>query len=162
MKKFNPEKTLGDVTKTITKRKDGSIRVQLKINGPSRTVQSAAPESDINNIMRKYQKTGLLPQIQNGMKFGDFTSVNDFHSAQQRIAFAQETFDALPAYLRKRFNNSPQDFVGFVTNPKNQKELVDLGLATATPTKAPGASSDRLPKGSSKEPPNEKPPAKPE
>jgi len=61
----------------------------------------------------------------------DLTTLpSDFVEAQNQINFAQQQFEALPAKVRKNFNNNSREFLSFVQNPENIDELVRLGLAT--------------------------------
>lgn len=99
--------------------------------GESRTKQGFKRECDVNILMAKYQKTGVLPQIKPGQPvYGDFTQVSDYQSAQNMLISAREQFDAMPLNVRKKFNYDPGRFLEFVENPENQQEMIDLGLAT--------------------------------
>lgn len=98
---------------------------------PSMTKQSFREECDINNILKRYQKTGVIEHVKhyNG-QYGDFTGINDYHSACNRVLAAEEAFSTLPSSLRSRFRNDPGEFLSFVNDPKNLDEMVSLGLAT--------------------------------
>lgn len=48
--------------------------------------------------------------------------------AQHILIDAQEKFDALPASIRKRFDNNPLNMVEFCKDPENHEEGVKLGL----------------------------------
>jgi phage internal scaffolding protein len=64
----------------------------------------------------------------------DLTSLpSDFVQAQNQINYAQQQFEALPAKVRKNFNNNSREFLSFVQNPENIDELIRLGLATQRP-----------------------------
>nr|WAE43324.1 MAG: internal scaffolding protein [Microviridae sp.] len=97
----------------------------------SRTQQQFKDECDINTIIDRYEKTGFLVDptvpITRMPKYGDFTGI-DFHAAQNVIASAQQTFDALPATLRYRFNNDPAEYIQFCSDEKNRAEAEELGL----------------------------------
>lgn len=112
-------------------------RTQKVFTKPSRTVQSEAEACNINNIMRKYEKTGIVTHVRktNGF-YGDVSEVQDYHSAANFIAVAQESFMSLPASVRERFDNDPGKFIAFVDDPKNAEELVTMGLREA-PKPAP-------------------------
>lgn len=96
----------------------------------SRTKQAHKNECDINNIMAKYLKTGILEHAENYSGQYGFATQTDFKESLQLIAEAQNMFDALPAKARKKFNNDPGEFLEFVQNPANESELYDLGLST--------------------------------
>lgn len=86
-------------------------------------------ECDVNNILRKYETTGLVTHVANGTPFyGDFSSVFEYYDAQNILIEAQERFDALPASLRKRFDNNPALMLSFIENPDNREEAEKLGL----------------------------------
>jgi len=117
-----------------------------------RTQQGFKEECDINSIVERYTKTGLWG---NSMKaptempiFGDFTSVPDFVESHRIIAEANELFDALPAAIRKKFNNDPAALLAFVSDEGNRAEAEKLGIVRM-PETAPVAES--LPKETPKE-----------
>lgn len=99
-------------------------------DAPSRTVQSAKDDADINVIVKRFGLTGAMPQNLRLPQYGDYTGINDFHSAMNVVRQAQETFMELPADVRARFGNDPQAFLEFASDPENFKELVKMGLAT--------------------------------
>lgn len=103
----------------------------VKTIGESMTKQSEKDSADINNIMARYQKTGILPDlIKKEPRYGDFSEVTSYMDAIQIVQLAEEQFSALDAHIRKRFDNDPSKFLDFVHDPKNQDELVKMGLAT--------------------------------
>lgn len=101
---------------------------------PSLTQQSDAAETDINIIVERFTRTGMLPNITAQALSGDFTEVGDYTTAQERILAANEAFSQIPAKLRERFDNDPAKFIAFASNPDNIDEMVELGLANAPPT----------------------------
>lgn len=104
-------------------------RVRVSPVGKSRTKQSFREESEINNIMARYTKTGIIDHFsKHGEEYG-FASSVVFHEAMNVVTKADQMFDALPAAIRRRFNGDPGDFLEFVQNPENREELVELGLA---------------------------------
>ncbi|AXL15247.1 internal scaffolding protein [Microviridae sp.] len=111
---------------------DKSKRYTFETNGKSRTHQSMSPECDINTIMKKYERTGVL-EHRNTFEgqYGDFTNApEDYHASMNAVIEANEMFDTLPAKVRRRFHNDPGAFIDFVGNPDNKDELIKLGLAT--------------------------------
>lgn len=98
---------------------------------PSLTKQTFMEECDINNIMKRFENTGILPDlIKENPQYGDFSDPMDYQSALNTVLLAQEQFDALSSIVRERFNNDPQTFLEFTSNPDNSEELVKMGLAT--------------------------------
>lgn len=96
---------------------------------PTRTQQSQAKEADINTIVKRFAVTGMLPQRSDTPLDIDFDDVFDFQSAQNAVRRAQEMFQALPAEVRKRFNDNPGEFLDFAEDEGNHAELVKMGLA---------------------------------
>lgn len=93
-------------------------------------MQSAQAECDINNIMKKYEKTGLLNHVNTYQgNYGDFTDVTDYHSGSLAILAAEEAFESLPAAIRRRFRNDPGEFLDFVGDEENLEEMYEMGLA---------------------------------
>lgn len=98
--------------------------------GPhSRTKQSFKDESDINNIMKKYVKTGVLDHVKdNPGQFMDLPEMVDYQEALNIVIKAGEAFDDLPGTIRRRFDNNAVEFLDFMNDPENIDESVELGL----------------------------------
>ncbi|QXP08352.1 MAG: internal scaffolding protein [Arizlama microvirus] len=124
-----PTKTKNPL-QTITKRSNPKyLRVQFHTGSESLVQQSAKDECDVNRIMEKFNKTGLLPQIiKEKPQYGDYSGVADYQTAQNTVIKAQEQFLALPAKVRDRFDNDPAEFLAFATDASNKKEMGSLGL----------------------------------
>lgn len=116
----------------ITDRKDGSRRVQTRTIGKTRVKKSFQAESDINNIVKKYNPKLLLEQMVDPNFYGDFTKVTDLHSAHNQILEMQRKFLSLPSKVRKAFNNDPQQLVDTFNDPDGRSKLEDLGLLPKT------------------------------
>lgn len=113
----------------------------LSCNDPSLTQQHFAEECDINTIVDRFMKTGVMPEGIVQPQYGDYSEVMDFQSAQNAIRSASENFFAMPAAIRARFQNSPQVFLEFFGDPANQDEAIKLGLATRRPGVDPSGSA---------------------
>ena len=85
-------------------------------------------ECDINTILQKFNITGLLPEQTISPRYGDFTGIGDYHTAMNRVIAVQEEFEALPAQIRARFENDPQQLIEFLDNSENRPEAEKLGL----------------------------------
>ncbi|AKI26884.1 internal scaffolding protein VP3 [Gokushovirinae Bog5712_52] len=105
----------------------------LRCEDVSLAVQDARDECDINTIVKNFGLTGSLPDVVVPPSYGDYTGVSDFQSAMNAVRQAAEDFMALPAQVRSRFENDPQRYLEFFTDPKNQDEAIRLGLATRSP-----------------------------
>lgn len=98
------------------------------------TKASEAEACDINNIMKRYEATGYLPQ-EDGRQpiYGDFSTMETYHEAMGIVANANQLFYALPAEIRARFQNDPAKLLDFVerrdSDPDVARELIKMGLA---------------------------------
>lgn len=98
-------------------------------NSPSLTKQSMKAECDINNIMKKYVKTGTVSHVN---KYGgEYASIKpyDLQEAMNTVIKAEAMFAELPAKVRNEFKNQPSLFLEFVQNPKNEDKIREMGLA---------------------------------
>lgn len=114
----------------VYRRKNGSLAVQVINDEPSLTQQHHRDLCDVNNILKKFMKTGIdvfANRVNSGF-YGDFTNVGDYQDCLMKVMHAQEAFDSLPAEIRKEFQNDPGQFVDFVGNPDNKDRLVEMGL----------------------------------
>lgn len=112
-------------------------RVTVTFKKPSRTQQSFKDECDINNIMARYERTGIVDHLAKYEgQYGDFIGYPDYHVAMNRVAAADAMFMTLPASLRERFGNSAEAFLQFAQDPANELELIDMGLMPRRPVEA--------------------------
>lgn len=118
-------------------------RVQLTTPAEEgRTKPEFKDDCNINKIMARYRKTGLLPESAraSAARYGDFSSVPDFLEMQNRIIAAEHLFESLPAVVRKQFNNSPHEFISAAQTPEGRELMVKLGLGKDnSPTASPEA-----------------------
>lgn len=118
----------------------------LTCHDESLAQQHFEAECNINNIIARYESTGVLgdpfnPGTAQPM-YGDFSSVEDFHTAQTIIAHSMEAFNALPAHVRIRFNNDPALMLSFLEEEENRDEAIKLGLVAKPVISDPDPKSD--------------------
>jgi len=106
-----------------------SDQTGLKCLDPSLTQQQFKEDSDINTIVDRFMKSGVLPTPANMPQFVDFEGIFDFQTAMNAVRSADENFMRMDAKVRARFNNSPQEFLEFFANADNVEEAIRLGLA---------------------------------
>lgn len=98
--------------------------------GPSMTKKSQQKECDINNIIKKFDRTGVLAHMApHEPTYMDVDPIT-YQDALQIVIDAQAAFNDLPSKVRSKFNNDPQKFLEFTKTAKKD-ELVELGLADA-------------------------------
>lgn len=104
--------------------------VKQHVGEETRTQQNMASETDVNAIMRKYEKTGILSHVARyAGQYGDFSAVPDYKTGLEMIMAADEMFASLPARIRDRFGNDPAQFIAFAQDPENLDEMRKMGLA---------------------------------
>jgi phage internal scaffolding protein len=96
------------------------------------TQQHFKDECDINNILRQFNITGLLPEQAISPRYGDFTGISDYHTALNQVIAAEDEFMSLPAHIRARFENDPAQLIEFLNNSENKDEAIKLGLVDKT------------------------------
>lgn len=105
------------------------------VKEPSMTKQSFKEECDINNIVRRFEATGVIDHLNMRAREGVYTDLPDpidFQGALNVVLAAETAFGSLPADLRARFGNDAEQFLAFTADPANQEEMIKLGLAVDT------------------------------
>lgn len=107
--------------------------VVTKIQGPSLTEQHHKRETEINGVVSRFMRTGILgdPNSYRDMKFGDFSQIGSYQDAQNAIVDAKERFLALPAKVRAEFDNDPGKLLAALSDGSQLEKLVKLGLVSA-------------------------------
>lgn len=109
---------------------------------PSMTKQSFKDECDVNNIMARFERTGVLDFVnEHEARYGDATAL-DYQVAMQTVALANSMFEDMPAKLRAEFRNDPAEFLAFIENPANLEKSYEMGLRKRK--EAPVAASPAL------------------
>lgn len=104
-------------------------RVKTKPVGNSRTKQSFKDDSNINNIMARYEKTEVIDHLQEKPgRFLDLPSGLDYQTAMNMSINARDAFDGLPGTIRAKFQNDPKTFFEFMEDSENDEEIMALGL----------------------------------
>lgn len=113
-----------------------SKRLRIITAHPSDEPPSVKPEfkndCDINLLMARYRRTGILPESYRlaAARYGDFSQIPDFQTMNDKLNAARDLFAALPAKVRKEFDNDPAEFLAASQTPEGIKLLCDLGLGT--------------------------------
>lgn len=94
--------------------------------GVSMTEQHHARACDINAIMAKYIKTGVIEHISKyEPTFADVSQL-DFKQALDTVCRVESEFYDLPAFVRDHYDNDPQNYINAITTPEGLKELKSL------------------------------------
>lgn len=93
------------------------------------TQQSFKEQCDVNNILKKFERTGMLEHAARfAGEYGDFIAADDYHGYMNKVVEAQQMFDQMPAGWRKRFGNDPANFLAFMDDPANEAEMREMGM----------------------------------
>jgi len=104
-----------------------------------RTKQSFKKEADINHIMARYVKTGLMNMDALKLReenFIDVSQMGDFQQAQEQLKNAEKAFMTLAVNVRTKFENNPAQLLDFLSKEENREEAQELGIIP-TPEPAP-------------------------
>lgn len=94
----------------------------------NRTEQQHKKDTNINYIMAKYQKTGVIDHVKKyGGQYMDVPAI-DYREAMTLVAEANSMFEELPSLARKKFQNDPEVFLEYVQDPNNKESLREMGL----------------------------------
>jgi len=109
----------------------------------SRTKQSFIEETDVNTIMGRWRRTGVIEHLAKAEpRYGDFDTADDYLSAMQKVKDADSAFLELPAEVRAAVGNNPQGLLAYLADPANLERSRELGLVEPAPAEAdPGPSS---------------------
>lgn len=110
---------------------------KVTLSGPGRTKQSFKDDCDINKILGRYAKGGVINHLAKYEgTYGVFDPM-EFRDAMEIVRHATEMFEDLDSSIRKRFGQDPKAFLDFVQevddkgNLKNIDEMRKMGLARA-------------------------------
>lgn len=122
--------------KEITLRENGSKRVRTINEEPTLAQQQFKDQCDVNQIMKKYLKTGTITHINNTRQgvYADLSQVPlDYQEALNTVIRAKDAFQEVPSHIRLRFQNDPGQMLRFLADPANQEEAIKLGLMVRKP-----------------------------
>lgn len=119
-------------------------RVQKFFTKPSMTKQAFKDECDLGLTIKRFARTdegrralSNASGYAENVRFDDVSAVPDFRHARDVVNAANASFMALPAIVRRRFDNDPAQFLDFVTNPANLDEMRVMGLAKPKVSEVP-------------------------
>lgn len=86
-------------------------------------------DCDINKIMARFTKTGLITHLNTAQAaFADVSELGDYTAIHNRLLAAQEAFMSLPAHIRKDMDHDPSKFEAYLADPENADKLLKAGL----------------------------------
>lgn len=118
---------------------------------PTLTVQAEKDNCDINVILERFGQGVPPPMITVPPADVEWNDALDFQSSMNLIVQAREAFMEVPAKIRARFHNDPQEYLEFIYNDDNYDEAVKLGIipkpvesegSVVEPSESTGSTSD--------------------
>lgn len=112
-----------------------TLETSIDCSSDGRTRQEFAAECDINVLLDRYEKTGVLTHYSRVEPvYMDLSNgVPDLATALAYLEHAQESFMQLNASARREFDNDPVKFVDFASRPENIERMREWGLAPPLP-----------------------------
>jgi len=108
---------------------------------PTITQQHFKSEVNINNIIAKFNRTGILGDGEKAVpRYADVSLFGDFSQCQARIQEGKNAFQELPLEVRKLAGNDPARLWDVLQNPENREILVNAGVLE--PRKKPESQKD--------------------
>lgn len=108
------------------------VGIQSKEDEICRTEQHHKQACDINHILKRYDRDGVITHVtQAKAMYGDFSEINEYQESLNLVIKSKESFMELPSAIRQRFHNDPGEFLEFVTDPSNLDQMIEMGLAEA-------------------------------
>ncbi len=111
---------------------DEKVDKGIVFDEPSLTDQSQYKDTDINNIVRRYQVTGLLDSPGSvpfeTLQYGDATLLPDYQTALDLVNNVQSEFSTLPSEVREKFEHDPMKLLEALQDPTKKEMLQDIGL----------------------------------
>lgn len=102
----------------------------------SRTKQSFKDSCDIHQIIKRFERTGLMDHVSKAIpRFLDVSEVSDYKSALDQVKAAETYFMGLPAKVREVFDNDATTFLAAYDGGLDEAQLKALGLEAIDPPK---------------------------
>ena len=99
--------------------------VRYTSDKPSRTEKAHAEDVNIHNILKRFERTGVVEHINRFQgTYADYIDAPSYQEAMQQIAEAKTMFESVPARIRADFGNDPAAFIAFMQDP-NQREAIE-------------------------------------
>lgn len=111
--------------KTAYRRRLGNESYAREMLG-GKTRQQDKDACDVNLIMARYMKTGLLPPVRSIPQYMDVSEIGDLRTTLERIREAEAFFRTLPATERERFNHNVNEFLSAPETEEGREKLAKL------------------------------------
>lgn len=103
-------------------------RVQINTGSESRVRQSEHEATKIDNILKKYAATGVLPIQRRQGFFADVSGLCDYKEALDLLHDKGDVFRKLPKEARELLMSDPEEFRKIIMEETNRENLEKIGL----------------------------------
>lgn len=112
-------------------------RVTLDCGDIMMTKQAHKAECDIHNILRQYQRTGIVSHVQAARPtYEDLPDAMDYQAAIDLQLQAEAAFALLPSAVRDAYHNNAGVFLAALSDPAQEQQLRDFGVLKPKPPAA--------------------------
>lgn len=111
-----------------------------------RTDQSMRDECDVNKIVERYKRSGLVNHVNRVQPtYGDFSGAVDLFAAMNMVRAAEARFRTLPARVRAAVDHDPVELLNALADEERTAELMELGLEVEPAAPAGGTPASAEP-----------------
>lgn len=122
------------------------LRVQFSCGDELITKQSMKDETDINNILKQYKRTGIIAHINSAEPtYTDLPDNVDYQNALHMQMEADSAFATLPSVVRAYFQNDPGQLLAALNDPSQRDKLMELGIIRKPEQPQPPGNPDNAP-----------------
>lgn len=119
-------------------REIGNGRVTTPVGTKSRTKQSETEATNVNTIMRKFQRTGVIDHWnQRRPEFGDFSQSQSLQENMDKVMEASDAFNELDAHVRRAADNDPIKLLALMATEEGLESLRAAGMFLEPPIPIP-------------------------
>lgn len=106
------------------------LRKVITITDKDKIVEQSQKQlTDVDVLLEPAKRNGLLRHVTRYEGEYDDIPAASYEEALKITTQANTMFENLPLNAKRKFNNNPKEFLEFVQNPANGKEMIKLGLA---------------------------------
>lgn len=107
----------------------------FETEGETMTQQHFKDTCDINQVLAKYQETGVIDHVNKfGARYADVAGI-DYQTSMQTVAAANSMFAELPSHARDQFDNNVEKFIEFLNSEEEPVNETETQLTKAIATK---------------------------
>jgi hypothetical protein len=116
------------------KNKRATKRLPTVTEGLTMTLQAPKAECDVNNIVQRYQQTGIITHVQKNEGHYRDMDGDTLQDHMNKVAQAKSNFENLPSKTRAYFGNNPITFLDWASKiePGHETQAFhEIGLLDA-------------------------------